>query len=288
MNAEHFKKWLALGAEGQNQVPLVMGILNLTPDSFSDGGKFNTLEHAYLKALEMIEQGADIIDIGAESSRPGAKGISAAEEIERIKPFLKHLRQATDICISIDTYKPEVMAIALDLGVDVINDIFALTKKGSIELLRQYDVPVCLMHQDTQHHAAPPHLWQEHQDICQAVLHFFEQRLKALEANGIKRKRFILDPGIGFGKVGRDSLRLIGKMNELSALGLPILVGASRKRFIGEVLDRNIDARTYGGAAVTACAFMGGANIHRTHDVAATKDTLLMLRAILDQDIKND
>ena len=287
MNAVDFKNWLALTVAAQHQAPLVMGILNITPDSFSDGGQYSTLAQASAKAMDMIAQGVDIIDIGAASSRPGAQRLSPAEEIQRLKPVLKQLRAVTDMCISIDTSQPEVMAMALDHGADVINDIDALTQIGATEVLLAYDAPVCLMHQSRQH-AKPPQLWQAHDDICQAVLNFFEKRLKTLVAKGFAPARLILDPGIGFGKVCQDNLTLIKEIDQLSALCLPILVGASRKSFIGEVLGRSMDGRMYGGMAVTACTFMKGATIHRTHDVTATKEILQMLSAILEQDTTHD
>lgn len=288
MNATAFKKWLTLGADGQAKSPLVMGILNITPDSFSDGGKFNEIDRAFDRAIGMVEQGADIIDIGAESSRPGAQALCGTEEINRIRPVLKKLRKATDICLSIDTYKPEVMEIALDLGIDVINDISALRQKGSLELLKQYDIPICLMHQNLQHQQVASHLWLEDGNICKTVFNFFEERLQFLDEHGFSRTRFILDPGIGFGKVCEDNLKLIKGLDNLKTFNLPLLLGISRKSFIGKVLDKNIDMRIFGGSAVTAYAFLQGANIHRTHDVVATKDTLTMLKAILEQDMKND
>jgi dihydropteroate synthase len=288
VNPEKFKKWLALGGGIQNNTPLVMGILNLTPDSFSDGGKYNLLDSAFAKVLEMIEQGADIIDIGAESSRPGAKMVSADEEIARLQPLLKKLRQSTDICISVDTYKPDVMQVALDLGVDIINDIYSLQHKGAAEIVGQYDASVCLMHQNKQHHEADRRLWHSSQDIFKELFDFFEERLAILGDLGLERERFILDPGIGFGKGCRDNLMLLKNLDKLKAFELPLLVGASRKTFIGEVLDKNVDARLFGGCAVTAYTFLRGAHIHRTHDVVATKDTLLMLKAILEQDTNND
>jgi dihydropteroate synthase len=269
-------------------MPLVMGILNLTPDSFSDGGKYNALDSAYAQALKMIEQGADVIDIGAESSRPGARAVSIAEETERIRPILKKIRQESDICISIDTYKPEVMKVALDLGVDIINDIFALKQKAAVEIVKQYDVPICLMHQNEQHLKKKSSSWQEDDDVWPTMLEFFEERLGFLEESGLVRERLILDPGFGFGKVCQDNLKLINRIDKLAIFGLPILIGASRKTFIGKVLDKTIDERIFGGCAITAYTFMHGVNIHRTHDVLATKDTLLMLKAILEQDMNND
>ena len=258
--------------------PRVMGIVNVTPDSFSDGGKFNTTDKAVAHALELVEQGADILDIGGESTRPGATPVPLAEELDRVIPVIKALAKA-GIPLSIDTYKPEVMRAAIDAGADMVNDVCALQGHGALEIVAASQVGVCLMHMQGR-----PQTMQvdpQYQDVVKEVADFLAARLKATEQAGIARERIVLDPGFGFGKRTEHNLTLLNHLSSLQSLGLPLLVGLSRKSVLGQVVGLSIDERIHASIAASVVSVMKGANIVRVHDVKPTVDALKIVSAMM-------
>ena len=249
----------------------VMGILNVTPDSFSDGARFFDLDAAIKHGMEMAEQGADIIDVGGESTRPGADTVSADEEIQRTEPVIRELSKRIDIPLSIDTTKADVARRALDAGAEIVNDISALRADPEmVEVAVSYQAPVVLMHM-----LGSPKTMQ--QDICydsiiEDITDFLIERIDFAINNGVERNKIIIDPGIGFGKsVGNDNFEIIREMRSFASLGLPVLVGPSRKAFIGRLLDAEVDERDIGTLATVSIAIHNGANIVRVHNVAQTK-----------------
>lgn len=250
------KKTLAI----KPQKTLVMGILNLTPDSFSDGGKYNCINEALKKAETMVKAGADIIDIGAESTRPGSKEISATEELERLMPILEQLVNNCAVPLSIDTYKASVAEAAIKAGANIINDIWGLQNDVNMaKVIASYGVPVVIMHNQLTTYYQTDIM----ADICDFLKRSIDIGLKA----GIKFENFIVDPGIGFGKTGPQNLLVMSRLEELKSLGCPILLGTSRKRFIGEVLNLPVDQRVEGTAATVVLGMTKGVNIVRVHDV---------------------
>ncbi|MBL1432578.1 MAG: dihydropteroate synthase [Gammaproteobacteria bacterium] len=259
-----------------------MGVLNVTPDSFSDGGHFIERDSALAQVRLMVEQGATIIDIGGESTRPGAEPVSIKTEIDRVVPIIEALQASPDtfsgMAISIDTSKPEVMAAALAAGASMINDVQALSVPGALEVAVNSDVPICLMHamrlprtmQSNPHYA----------DVVVEVVTFLEERIAACVAAGIDRERLIIDPGFGFGKNLQHNLQLAQNLDRFSTLNLPVLVGVSRKSMFGAILDVEVDERLYGSLAMTALLLDKGASIVRTHDVAATRDVMKVVLAM--------
>ncbi len=256
-----------------------MGILNVTPDSFSDGGRFADTESALIHAARMVEEGAAIIDVGGESTRPGATAVDAAAEIARVLPVIEGIAAAFPVAISIDTSKPQVMARALDAGACIVNDIRALRAPGARELAAATGAGVCLMHMQGE----PPSMQQQphYDDVIGEVAAFLERERAACEAAGIAREAIALDPGIGFGKSLQHNLTLLKELPRLAALGAPLLVGVSRKSFIGRILGRDMHARLHGGLGLAALSVLGGARIVRTHDVAATRDAIRMVSAVM-------
>ena len=258
--------------------PRVMGIVNVTPDSFSDGGKFNTTDKAVAHAMELVEQGADILDIGGESTRPGATPVPLDEELNRIIPVIKALVKA-GVPLSIDTYKPEVMREAIDAGVDIVNDVCALQESNALEVVASSKVGVCLMHMQgrPQTMQADP----QYQDVVAEVAGFLAARLKAAEQAGIARERIVLDPGFGFGKRTADNLTLLNQLSSLQSLGLPLLIGLSRKSVLGQVVGSAVDERIHASIAASVVSVMKGANIVRVHDVKPTVDALKIVSAVM-------
>ena len=256
--------------------PRVMGIVNVTPDSFSDGGKFNTTDKAVVHAMQLIEQGADILDIGGESTRPGATPVPLDEELKRVIPVIKALEKA-GVPLSIDTYKPEVMRAAIDAGVDIVNDVCALQEPNALEIVAASQVGVCLMHMQgrPQTMQADP----QYQDVVAEVTSFLAARLKAAEQAGIARERIVLDPGFGFGKRTADNLTLLNQLSSLQSLGLPLLIGLSRKSVLGQVVGSAVDERIHASIAASVVSVMKGANIVRVHDVAQTVQALKVWQA---------
>ncbi|MCF7876142.1 dihydropteroate synthase [Candidatus Bipolaricaulota bacterium] len=243
-----------------------MGILNVTPDSFSDGGKFLDRDRAKKRALEMSENGADIIDIGGESTRPGAEKVELEEELGRTIPVIEAVRGETDIPISIDTYKSEVASEALDAGGDIINDISALRFDSDLgRLAAERDVPLILMHMQGE-----PRTMQEnptYEDPVEDIIEFLEGRIKRAVDLGVSREQVVIDPGIGFGKKYEDNYEILRRLEEFRALDLPLLLGTSRKSFLGETLDLPAEERLEGTIASNVVGVLKGANILRVHDV---------------------
>ena len=263
--------------------PLLMGILNLTPDSFSDGGKFNKRDKAIKRFDEMIKQGADIIDIGGESTGPGSNEVSEEEELDRVIPFLKAVRKRSDIWISVDTYKAEVAKQAIKAGADMINDVLALRgDKNMAMLLAEHDVPVILMYsKDSTGRTTGEE--KHHENVIKHIHKFFEERINIAEVSGIKRENIILDPGQG-AFVSADpkySLQILNRLKEFEDFNLPILIGSSRKSFIGITLKLPLPDRLEGSLACAAVAVMNGAKIIRAHDVRETRRIIDMVWAIM-------
>ncbi len=256
-----------------------MGILNLTPDSFADGGRYHSKDLALQRAAQMVSEGAQIIDIGAESSRPYAQVVSAEEELNRLMPIVFAIKNEFDIVLSVDTYKPQVMAEAIKAGVHIINDICALQNPDSLRIIAQSDVGVCLMHMQGE-----PQTMQDqpsYHDVVVEVAAFLEQRLSACIDAGISKDRIIIDPGFGFGKTTMHNMRLLRNLNKLAYLEVPILVGLSRKTSIGEILQTSVDDRVYGSLAAHLIGVMCGANIVRTHDIKPTAQALKIFEAAM-------
>lgn len=257
---------------------IVMGILNVTPDSFSDGGRFDRVERAVEHALQMQEEGADIIDIGGESTRPGAASVTVDEELERVIPVIRALRQQTGLPVSIDTSKPEVMRAAAGEGANMVNDVNALQAKGAVQACAELEVPVCLMHMQGE----PRTMQQDPQydDVVQEVADFLRQRYLACVDAGIDRSSIVIDPGFGFGKTLRHNLDLLNRLESISGLELPVLVGISRKSMLGAILDRPVNERLYAGIAAAVIAYQKGARLFRVHDVGPTRDALAVCDAL--------
>jgi dihydropteroate synthase len=255
-----------------------MGVLNITPDSFSDGGDFFCRGDALHRAWRMIEEGADILDIGGESTRPGAAPISVQEELDRVMPTIEALASHVSVPISIDTSKPEVMRAAVDAGVGMINDVRALRAPGALEIAAKVGVPVCLMHMQGEPQtmqAAPVYC-----DVVSDVRDFLQGRIDVCIRAGISPDHLLLDPGFGFGKTLAHNLVLLDRLGELCSLGYPVLVGLSRKSMIGALTGRSVDERLAGSVAAAVLAVERGARLVRAHDVAATVDALRVAWAL--------
>lgn len=256
-----------------------MGVLNTTPDSFSDGGQYFDAEKAIESAKRMISQGADIIDVGGESTRPGAQAVSADDEINRVIPVIKALHRSTDIPISIDTSKPEVMKLAIEAGASMVNDVCALSADGALETVAMLNVDVCLMHMQ-----GSPRTMQKsptYNNVIDDIKDFFDQRIQACINVGIAEDKIILDPGFGFGKTLDHNLEILKHLNEFKSFGLPLLAGLSRKSMIGALLnDRNVDGRVVGSVVGAIIATQNGADIVRVHDVLETRDALTILGGV--------
>jgi len=258
--------------------PLVMGVLNVTPDSFSDGGRFLAVPEAVRHAERMIADGADIIDVGGESTRPGAAEVSLREELERVIPVVAAIVATGDVPVSVDTSKPAVMTAAADAGAAMINDIRALREDGSLAAAAGTDLAVCLMHM--QGTPATMQKSPHYDDLPADVIRFLESRIEACEAAGIGRERLVVDPGFGFGKNDVHNLALLARLPAFASLGLPLMVGWSRKRTLGNLTGRAPDGRMPAGIAAAVMAFERGAHIIRTHDVAETVDALKVAVAV--------
>jgi dihydropteroate synthase len=249
-----------------HQKTLIMGILNLTPDSFSDGGKFLKKEDALRHAQEMEKEGADIIDVGGESTRPGARTVSLKEELRRVIPLIRELRKKIRIPISIDTRKAKVAKEAIENGANIINDVSALRYDPDMfRVAKKYRVPIIIMHMK-----GTPRSMQnspQYRDVISEIYAFFEKTIQKMVQEGIDENKIIIDPGIGFGKTLEHNLQILRRLREFKSLGRPILVGPSRKSFIGQILNLPVDRRLNGTLASCACAIMNGADILRVHDV---------------------
>jgi dihydropteroate synthase len=259
--------------------PVVMGILNVTPDSFSDGGRFNDTPRAVAHALAMAEDGAALVDIGGESTRPGAQPVDAADELARVLPVLEALVAAGAPPVSVDTTKPAVMRAAAAAGAEMINDVMALRTPGALEAAAESGCAVCLMHMQGQ-----PRTMQQapcYDDVVTEVYDFLARRVEACVGAGIEPARIVLDPGFGFGKTLEHNLLLMRGLAHFAGLGLPLLVGVSRKSMIGALTGRPVAERLAGGLALATLAAQAGAAIIRSHDVAATYDALGVTAAVL-------
>lgn len=260
--------------------PRVMGILNITPDSFSDGGRFLGREQAIDQALRMVEEGAAIVDIGGESTRPGSAGVSLEEELCRVVPVVEALTPHLPVPISVDTSKPEVMQAAVEVGAGMINDVYALRQQGALPMAASLEVPVCLMHMlgEPRTMQQAPH----YDDVVAEVAAFLHQQVLRCTAGGIARERLLLDPGFGFGKSLQHNLSLLKQLDRVLGEGLPLLVGMSRKSMIGAVLDVPVEQRLHGSVAVAVMAAWQGAKVIRAHDVKATVEAMEMVAAVME------
>lgn len=259
--------------------PQVMGIVNVTPDSFSDGGAHDTADAAVAHALKLVEEGADLLDIGGESTRPGAADVDVEEELRRVVPVIERLAAQVSVPISIDTYKPEVMRAAVQAGAGMINDVYGLRRDGALDAAAALGVPVVLMHMQGEPRSmqAAPH----YDDVVGDVHRFLAERIFAAEMAGIPKKRIVVDPGFGFGKDTAHNLQLLGQFERFVELGVPVLAGLSRKRSIGELTGRDVPAdRVAGSVAAHLIAAQRGALLVRVHDVAATVDALKVWNAV--------
>ncbi|GEK46504.1 dihydropteroate synthase [Bisbaumannia pacifica] len=262
--------------------PRVMGILNVTPDSFSDGGRHVALDDALRHAEQMLAEGAAIIDVGGESTRPGAVPVAPQQELDRVAPVVEALVRELDALVSVDTSSPEVMRESAALGAGMLNDVRALRREGALQAAAHSGLPVCLMHmlgepgdmQVAPHYEVP---------VEEAVADFLEARVAACLASGLRPERLLLDPGFGFAKTVEHNLRLLHRMDRLQALKLPLLVGMSRKSMIGKVLERPVEERLPGGLALAALAVERGARILRVHDVGPSVDAINMTWAVLQE-----
>ncbi len=259
--------------------PHVMGILNVTPDSFSDGGYFNRLDRALAHVESMLAAGATLIDVGGESTRPGAEPVSVEDELGRVLPVVEAISSRFDVVISVDTSTPEVMTASAQAGAGLINDVRALERPGALQAAAATGLPVCLMHRQGE-----PGSMQDapsYASVLDEVSAYLQARVAACEMAGISRARLLLDPGFGFGKSLEHNLQLFAGMGHLRPSGLPLLVGVSRKSMIGQVLDRPVDQRLSGSLALAALAIGAGARIIRAHDVAETMDAVRMASAVM-------
>jgi dihydropteroate synthase len=259
----------------------IMGILNMTPDSFSDGGRFFKAEDAVKCGIKMAEEGADIIDVGGESSRPGSDPVTIDEELSRVIPVIEALSKQIDIPISIDTYKSEVAKRALEAEAEMINDISALRFDPKMkELAAQYQVPIVLMHIK----GTPKNMQENpyYDDVITEITEYLKQSIQIAQKAGITKEKIIIDPGIGFGKRVEDNLNILKNLEKFSILSCPILVGPSRKSFIGKILDLPVEERLEGSLAALAVAIMNGANIVRVHDVKESKRVACLVDTIID------
>lgn len=266
--------------------PQVMGILNVTPDSFSDGGSYFSgssidLDKALNRAERMLEEGAAIIDVGGESTRPGAASVSRQEELDRVIPVIEVIADRLPAIISVDTSTPAVMLESAAAGAGLINDVRALTRDGAIDAAAATQLPVCLMHMLKE----PGRMQQapSYRDVVAEIYEYLASRIADCEAAGIGREKIVIDPGIGFGKTLQHNLKLINNLQRFVSLGVPVLLGASRKTMIGQILDKPTDQRLYGSLAAHALAVVRGARIIRCHDVAATVDVVRVADAIISE-----
>ena len=273
---ESFQEWCL----NPKRKPLVMGIVNVTPDSFSDGGKFFSPEVAISHASKLITQGADIIDIGGESTRPGAEQVSESEELKRVIPVIEKIRiDNPTILISIDTTKASVAKHAIEAGADIINDVSGFSfDNNMIGIVESFNIPVVIMHMkgNPQNMQLNP----KYKDIVNEILDFFKMKIKIAIQSGINRSMIILDPGIGFGKTVEHNFELLSRLNEFNVLELPIMIGPSRKSFIGITLDLPPEDRVEGTAAAVSAGVMNGASIVRVHDVKSMKRVVRIIEKV--------
>lgn len=257
--------------------PEVMGIVNVTPDSFSDGGYYNSVNKALDHVARIVDEGAGSIDIGGESTRPGSESVALQEELDRVIPLVQAVKQRFDVRVSVDTTKPQVMAESIRSGADFINDVKALQEAGALDVLAQSDAQVCLMHMQGEPRSMQhqPH----YNNVVADIKTFFQERLMACDNAGIERNRLWLDPGFGFGKSLQHNYQLLNQLQSFHDLGLPLLVGMSRKSMIGQVTTRAVNDRLAGSIAAATIAALKGARIIRVHDVKETVDAMKVVAA---------
>ena len=275
MNAPCFNQWI----REENSATLIMGILNVTPDSFSDGGMYYNATQAIEFALQMEEEGADIIDVGGESTRPGAKTVELQKECDRILPVIEGIRTISDILISIDTYKSEVARKSIATGAGMVNDISGMTfDPNMVDVIKDSGLPVVIMHIK----GTPKNMQKKpyYEDLMQELTEYFEERKKFARAKGILDQQIILDPGIGFGKRLQDNFQLLRELKKIVDMGFPVLIGPSKKSFIGVTLALPIDQRLEGTAAAVTTGILKGARIVRVHDVKEMKRVALITDSI--------
>jgi len=256
----------------------VMGILNVTPDSFSDGGRYNTVEIALARAREMVADGAAFIDVGGESTRPGATPVSVEEELERVCPVVEAIARDLDVVVSVDTSSPQVMAEVVKLGAGMINDVRALQRDGAPEVVASAGVPVCVMHIQGE-----PDTMQDdprYRSVRREVSSFLTERMRVIEKAGVRPDNIILDPGFGFGKSPQHNLQLLASLEQLQLLGHPILAGMSRKSMLGHITGRDVSERLPASLAAATISAMKGASIIRVHDVRETVDAVKVVTAM--------
>jgi dihydropteroate synthase len=256
----------------------VMGILNVTPDSFSDGGRYNTVEIALARAREMVADGAAFIDVGGESTRPGATPVSVEEELERVCPVVEAIARDLGVVVSVDTSSPQVMAEVVRLGAGMINDVRALQRDGAPEVVASVGVPVCVMHIQGE-----PDTMQDdprYRNVRREVSSFLTERMRVIEKAGVRPDNIILDPGFGFGKSPQHNLQLLASLEQLQLLGHPILVGISRKSMLGHITGRDVSERLPASLAAATISAMKGASIIRVHDVRETVDAVKVVTAM--------
>lgn len=284
MNLQQYRIWHQqwLDTKLPNPKPLVMGIINVTPDSFFDGGKHAQQAQAIKQAQTLIEEGVDILDIGGESSRPGADMVSEQEEMDRVLPVIKAIRDHSDIMISIDTYKPTVMQASIELGANLINDISGFPDQTTRQWLATTNLPICIMHMQTN-----PKTMQTDprypDGIVTTIKQFFKQRTDECNADGILSENIIIDPGFGFGKRVEHNLLILQQLKKFTEMSFPVLLGVSRKSTLGHVTNCDLQDRLAPGLAATIYSQLQGVGIFRTHDVAETAAAITMLDAIIKQ-----
>jgi len=279
MNISELNNWLLT----EDKQSLIMGILNVTPDSFSDGGQFLNKNSAIGHALKMIEEGADIIDIGGESTKPFSSPVSLDEELSRVLPVIEDLRKETDVCISIDTTKSEVANQALEIGASIINDVSAMEfDEKMIGVALKFDCPIVLMHMKgiPKNMQENPH----YSSLISEIITYLNARIDFVLSKGIDRKKIIIDPGIGFGKSVENNFEIINNLNQFVDLGYPVMLGASRKSFIGITLDVPEDKRVEGSLAANIIGFQKGVSVFRVHDVDQTRKALTITKKIFNSD----
>ncbi len=275
MNGPRFNQWI----REENPATLIMGILNVTPDSFSDGGMYYDVTQAIEFALQMAEEGADIIDVGGESTRPGAKTVELQKECDRILPVIEGIRTKSDILISIDTYKSEVARQSIATGAGMVNDISGMTfDPNMVDIIKESGLPVVIMHIK----GTPKNMQKNpyYEDLMQELTEYFEERKKFARAKGILDQQIIFDPGIGFGKRPQDNFQLLRELKKIVDMGFPVLIGPSKKSFIGLTLNLPVDQRLEGTAAAVTTGILKGARIVRVHDVKEMKRVALITDAI--------
>lgn len=276
MNKNQLKTWLG---DSTNRKPLLMGVLNVTPDSFYDGNRYINNDKALSHAMQMVEDGADIIDIGGESTKPYTKPISVTEELERTIPIIELIRKHADVCISIDTYKQKVMEEAVSAGADLINDIYGLQQVTNFDALQKLNVPIIISHIQGN-----PEFMQQNPEypdgIIDTINFYFKQKIDLCASYKINKENIILDPGFGFGKTVEHNLDILNNIKKFKIHNLPIMLGVSRKSTIGSILNKNVNERLIGSIAAACFSIMQGVNIIRAHDVDETSQAIKMLDAI--------